>query len=452
MRPVHVVLPLLSAFANTIGQLCGVGGRPFLQVLFQAVFVDSIRTSAEVIATALLVNIIAFSLGVPGYGALGLYDSRLVLNIATVSVPAAILGASASGYVTEKLLRLCYAGLAAVAAAALAARARRLSPPKSAPVSERSLLVPITSDHCTLPTDVFSREGNFLLTDDVERLSLLDDSDAEDDGLVESAQPGQIDRSYQNKLLNMLASSRRILSASISSTISFVRSTYALLSPSANSSGVVDIRNNGHKAVPYQLTRVLSASVSSLNTLSTTAQSFISMSASATSTFLPTDEPIPAMYGSLYSNTQLSWPLLDLALARYHRPSLTTSDKSALAFGGLLCGALGVGVPESVLIVLVGLHNVPLAAAATTAISVAFYAQMVASMMDAIATTADATSPRIAESVPWALVLALVPGVVVGALVGPRLHAFVKESRMLLVASVTLMLVSIAVAIVGSTS
>ena len=57
-----IVLASLSIIANIVGQTCGIGGRPFLQVLFQAVFKNSFRDSSEVIATVLWVNIVAFSM------------------------------------------------------------------------------------------------------------------------------------------------------------------------------------------------------------------------------------------------------------------------------------------------------------------------------------------------------------------------------------------------------
>lgn len=463
------LLALLSALANTVGQLCGVGGRPFLQILFQAVFVDSLRTSTEVIATALLVNTIAFSLGVPGYGSLGLYDSRLILDIATVSVPAAILGASAGAFFTDKVLRLVYAVLVACAAAALAARAQRLVPqtqPKanteSAPLIASSPLSDSTA--VQLPSEVFSREGNFLFIDDVERLSLLDDSDSEYGDVPEIDLP-ELDIENQflhrEQFADMLGRGRSLFFNSVNTLLLYASSARSMLSPTANTilpntvTAGNDVRKERRQTI-YPLTQVLQSSMTSLTSLSCTAKSLISMSASATgAALLPTSaqaaSPPPSQYGALPTINHSSWPLLDLALARYDRPALSPRDKCVLLVGGLLCGALGVGVPESVLIVLVGLQNIPLAVAATSAISVAFYAQMVASMMDAVASAADAAEPRIAESVPWGLVAALVPGVVVGALVGPRLHAFIPERRMLVVASAALSVVSVAVAVVGST-
>ncbi len=425
----HFGILALSPLVNTLGQLCGVGGRPFLQVLFQAVFTNSLRTSAQVIATALLVNTIAFSLGVPGYGSLGLYDPKLVLDLATVAVPAAILGASAGSYVPDRYLRLTYSVLAFATACSLAARARRLAQRDAARLAATATTEDEskqTNVNSNINSEAFCDEGNFLSTIDVECIDMLDESESDNEGDSERVvlQPS----GYRFGSLYNIANS---------SVVSFCSSFTSLRRGGDSSPAVHDA--DDRKTDP--LTQMLLAS----RTLSTTASSLLSMS--ATDSLLPTTTS--TTYGTVNDQQPAQWPLLDIALTMYTRPNLTTRGKAILGAGSVLCGALGVGTAESILVVLVALHDIPLASAATAAISVAFYAQMTASVMDGVASAADASTPRIAESVPWSLVFSLLPGVVIGALVGPRLHAFVPERRMLTVAACTLFCVSLCVAIVG---
>lgn len=473
-----LVLGPLSALANTLGQSMGVGGRPFLQILFQAVFKNSLRTSSEVIATALLVNTIAFSLGVPGYNALGLYDSNLVLQLATVSVPAAVLGASAGSYVPDRGLRLVYSALASATSAALLARASRLASlsntadhsrvrkestavtpllatlPKSPPLSQLASVTSILSESSVPgPTESFSREGNFLFTDEVEHINMLDESDADDEA------EGEAHRFALYRPIGADNTSHSCHIEDDSETDEETQNGFTLLRPcrllqriSSYSFASFSANRRPRRRKQDPLTRMMQASRISLSSLTSSAQSLLSMSASTT--VLPrngttTGISSTSLYGSTNNDRPVQWQLLDLALARYTRPTLTATSKGILFFGGLLCGALGVGVAETVLLTLVGVHDVPLAAAATSSLSVAFYAQMTASVMDGVASSGDMSTPHIAESVPWGLVAAIVPGVVVGALVGPRIHAFVPERRMLHVAAGTLAAVSISVAIVG---
>jgi len=193
------------------------------------------------------------------------------------------------------------------------------------------------------------------------------------------------------------------------------------------------------------LHRAQSLSINSLNSWSHSAHSFISMSAmrrnSNPETIIPdiftgdsfvrtnidlpesTFEFLPGESTNGNSNpdaltraasspefTTENWPLLDRALELYNQPSLSPGDKGILCAGGLLGGCLGVGVAESVLIVLVGVHDVPLSASATAAICVAFHAQMTGSMLDALKSAADPTKERVADVIPWHLVFSILPG------------------------------------------
>jgi len=475
-------LLILSPLVNTLGQLCGIGGRPLLQVLFQAVFTDSLRSSPQVIACALIVNVFAFSLGVPGYTSLGLYDSKLALDLATVAVPATILGVSAGSFCSDATLRSTYAALLALTACVCVARMRRLTPQEEnvqdnnnntsqqhhhllSTASPKLQKIPSNS---SLQDAAISRQGLFYTSIDVNDLSMLDESDADDDHHDDDEITEHTDDDDEEGDISPYS----VMYPNPPPRLASNKKRRRRVFPSLESLEPQHHINNIHHEPQDALSRMLAASASSLSFLSTNAHSFISMSATNQSLLpvhasaapgygaihdVPNTHPIPPTAHAIPPTTptspntsQQSWPLLDLAKLRYTRPALTPNGKAILCFGGMLTGALGVGTAESVLIALIGLYDVSLPCAATAAISTAFYAQMTASVMDGLASTYDTSAPKIAESVPWKLIAALLPGVVVGALVGPRLHAFVPERKMLGVAAASLLAVSAAVAVVGN--
>lgn len=517
-----------------------IGGRPFLQVLFQSIFENSFRTNAAVIGTQLLVNITAFSVGVPGYNALGLYDPALVVKLAFVSIPSTIVGCSAGDHITDRYLRLWYAAFAACAAISLLLRARRLEAKARSSIAQRTVgdlpLFDINPDndvHANIDEYFFS-PGNYLDTasgDVVERVELLDESVHDGgvhiertgiDDVIQMDIPSEstasaafqavtellgtnvVNEDHLDELSHGSENEREehendVEPANIHESSVFIENTnigidfagnppvvipglqemnsrltdqeilneavaHVRWSSAHNSfdvcsfedilepeNGGVAVQNEGLMEFSYRqdnfgnfsgiLHRAQSLSINSLNSWSHSAHSFISMTAVRrnsepiipdiftgdsfvrTNIDLPETEYLLGEPGNGNSNsdpltraasspefTTDSWPLLDLALELYTQPSLSAVDKGILCAGGVLGGALNVGVAESVLVVLVGVHDVPLAAAATAAICVAFHAQMTGSMLDALKSAGDPTKPRVADVIPWPLVVSILPG------------------------------------------
>lgn len=552
VRDRYVASNRTRSFSNCEnGNMKSIGGRPFLQVLFQSIFKNSLRTSEAVIGTQLLVNITAFSVGIPGYNALGLYDPELVVKLAFVSIPSTIVGCSVGDHVRDRYLRLSYAAFAACAAVSLLLRAKRLEA-KSRPtipiiplrtVEDLPLfdINPENDVHLNIDEDVFGPPGIFMDSgnedafghtellnesvwngehtektgiDDVLQMDIPSESTAsaafrtvteliaanatkEDhfdelshgsDGEdvihgndaefadIHEEQPVNIsviensvfEDDFEvpppDEILGLDETNSRLTDQDIfqeavthvrwsSAHNSFdVRSFDDILEPengglTVQSEEMVEFSYGGDRFGNFSgiLHRAQSLSINSLNSWSHSAHSFISMSAmrrnSNPETIIPdiftgdsfvrtnidlpesTFEFLPGESTNGNSNpdaltraasspefTTENWPLLDRALELYNQPSLSPGDKGILCAGGLLGGCLGVGVAESVLIVLVGVHDVPLSASATAAICVAFHAQMTGSMLDALKSAADPTKERVADVIPWHLVFSILPG------------------------------------------
>ena len=96
------------------------------------------------------------------------------------------------------------------------------------------------------------------------------------------------------------------------------------------------------------------------------------------------------------------------------------------AFGGFLCGMLGVGIGEVVMPQLVKRIRVPVPVAAGSSVSIVIVTVMSASFMHISALIAEGGI----NAVPWHLVMYTVPGVLIGGQIGPRLQGLVSSRSM----------------------
>lgn len=109
----------------------------------------------------------------------------------------------------------------------------------------------------------------------------------------------------------------------------------------------------------------------------------------------------------------------------YRKPDFGADSGLSTAFGGLMTGMLGVGIGEVVVPQLVKRNGVPLPVAAGTSVLVVFLNAVVAA-----GTQIDGIASRGGEDVPWNLIAFIVPGVVIGGQLAPRLQGRLSQRTM----------------------
>ncbi|CBJ25553.1 conserved unknown protein [Ectocarpus siliculosus] len=109
----------------------------------------------------------------------------------------------------------------------------------------------------------------------------------------------------------------------------------------------------------------------------------------------------------------------------YRKPDFGTGSGLSTAFGGLMTGMLGVGIGEVVIPQLVKKNGVPLPVAAGTSILVVFLNAVVAA-----GTQIGGIVSRGGEDVPWNLIAFIVPGVVIGGQLAPKMQGRLSQRTM----------------------
>lgn len=107
------------------------------------------------------------------------------------------------------------------------------------------------------------------------------------------------------------------------------------------------------------------------------------------------------------------------------KPDFGADSGLSTAFGGLMTGMLGVGIGEVVIPQLVKKNGVPLPVAAGTSVLVVFLNAVVAA-----GTQIGGIVARGGEDVPWNLIAFIVPGVVIGGQLAPRMQGRLSQRTM----------------------
>lgn len=123
----------VSVLVATCAMLSGIGGAalftPIFVLLFPLLGADYVLGSTlAAIGTALLTQTFGFLSGFIGYYRRALIDYQLAFRLARLSVPVAIAGALAAGFVHDSILLGAYAALVAVLAVSLWREAGLVAP------------------------------------------------------------------------------------------------------------------------------------------------------------------------------------------------------------------------------------------------------------------------------------------------------------------------------------
>ncbi|CAM9451171.1 unnamed protein product [Laminaria digitata] len=110
---------------------------------------------------------------------------------------------------------------------------------------------------------------------------------------------------------------------------------------------------------------------------------------------------------------------------RYRKPEFGADSGLPTAFGGLMTGMLGMGIGEVVIPQLVKKNGVPLPVAAGTSVFVVFLNAVVAAT-----TQIGGIVSRGGDDVPWNLIAFLIPGVVIGGQLAPRMQGRLSQRTM----------------------
>lgn len=441
------IAPLLllpfSLLANVLGQLLGISARPFFLLLFQLVLPRllpslALKNIAQGVSAILIINISAFSVGVPGYAALGLTDDKLLQPLAIIAIPATIFGASAAPYLAPAVGHSFYALLLIVLGTVCALRSREklydsIHHQQRHGEENNSLLANDFED-TPLRHENFAPPGNFVHANDVSNLHRLDDTDVEDN--EESSSLSSVDPP---------AKSQSLLWSGLQHPhdFSFMRSIYS----------------QGSRVFSF-ISMSPSVSLASPRTQSSSSSTYGSFversprvprreSAQSQQAAYPLERPVPQSNTTTHQEFSPEQARLDATILEYQRPTLNFYCKFVIGAAAVLTGALGCGAGEMVLLVLIGIFKVPLAVAAGVSMTITFYAVMTASMVQAVALAAD-PEVSLATSVPWCLVGWALPGTLAGALIGPRLHVYMREQQTLCVASVALIVLALGVLLIDA--
>ncbi|CAN0002694.1 unnamed protein product [Ectocarpus sp. 12 AP-2014] len=110
----------------------------------------------------------------------------------------------------------------------------------------------------------------------------------------------------------------------------------------------------------------------------------------------------------------------------YRKPDFGAGSGLSTAFGGLMTGMLGVGIGEVVIPQLVKKNGVPLPVAAGTSILVVFLNAVAV----AAGTQIGGIVSRGGEDIPWNLIAFIVPGVVIGGQLAPKMQGRLSQRTM----------------------